>query len=207
MAENYAECFCGWDLTVGLGYSDFHDHVTVTTVVNGPFTASFAAEQDQGIGSVAVQGKTGLNMGFWNRWVFGAEVYAQYNNADIIFILSDSLGNFLETQMELPVNFGVDIRLGYAYYRNQLLYVGIGPDWGQHKEIISNGTRSEDFIKWVIAPRLVGGAEQRICGKLILKEEFSFAWYDQYTVSHTRGISVQHDPRLSTFMVSAGYLF
>lgn len=198
-------CFTGFDATIGVGYSQAVQLISI----DDP-TASVAISTELSDGSVAVLGRVGYGWDFCQCAFFGIEGYAQYNNLEVVHDLRNPGGNYKHTHT-FPVDLGVDARFGLAYRDTQMLYVAIGPDWIYLKERFEASRHSTAYDNtWLIGPRLAGGAEQRVCGKLILKEELSYAWYDEQKKlvgNPAAPVTYKLKPRLASFTFSAGYLF
>lgn len=198
-------CFTGMDATIGVGYSTAKGILTLDDPA-----ISYHLESDYGDGSVAVLGKISYGWEFCDCYFFGLGGYAQYNNLEIEH--NSTNASFTSNHKNtVPVDLGIEGRFGLAYADDQMIYVGIGPDWIYSKEKVTSsrhGTQNTD--KWVLGPRLTGGAEQRVCGRLVLKEELSYAWYEEQKQTlqfQGTSMSVKLKPRLASFIFSAGYLF
>jgi opacity protein-like surface antigen len=196
----------GFDMNVGVGYWGMSAEKTTTD------SDTDHIKNDVGASGLAIQGRVGGTYGFCKRWIIGLDGYAQYNNSYHTFSRNSSAASFKVTEKEeIQANYGLDARLGVVGTPSNMYYLTSGPDFGyfkHHRRTILNGVtfiQSDTYQK--IGFKVGGGAEQKFGEHWIIKEQFSYSWFDSYKFTHLDGAPVSMKVRMATILFMAGYLF
>jgi opacity protein-like surface antigen len=203
---NYSEKYTGVDFNVGVGYSGVtFDHYYLDS-------ARTRSEDDKAVSGTgfAVLGKLGGTYGFCKYWIVGLDVYGQYNSAKHTKQAAE-LFHERSITTKIDYNLGGDFRLGLVSRPSNMYFLTIGPDWGHYKMSYSSTHLTESYSnsssEFKLGLRFGAGAEQKFSETWVVKEQFSYTWYQSIHHTHSDSSTSTVKPRLAAMTFSIGYLF
>lgn len=209
--QDFASQYTGFDVNVGVGCSATQVILKSTDPIEGSTNEFDTYDVYQGGSGIAVQGRVGYTLGFCDCWIVGLDGYAQYNGyslkTNMNLILLDFAGH---GKVEALTNYGIDFRFGVATC-NSLFYLTVGPDWVYDKEdhVATSGgvTLTTRHRQYKLGVRAGAGAEQHLLSNLVIKEQFSYSWFNDFDYTTNDFSNRKYDIHMPTTLFMLSYLF